>query len=246
MAYDNIDFQIVTESLAHGLEEKVRVVESLVPSWNFIIIFSAVLIFVLNKQFAPKRLRLFASMFYQNLDTEKMTREWNPLTSLMGFSVAIAYIALLTLFIQKSLVIYTGNVEFYNDPVFYMEICLYVSAFILVRYLFVNATGWIFNTQVASQRQAIVHLSMMLTMTGFFVLHMLVMVFYPIKSCAIAGLVVILFFSAFRIIKTFIEFQFLIKNEIIKIFLYFCTLEIIPISVAVTMVFRFAATNSVL
>lgn len=246
MTIHDIGFQFVTENVANSLDEKVRVLENVAPSWNFVVIFSAILGLVLIKQFAPKRLRLITSMLYQSTDIEKMTREWNPLTTVGGFIIATSYIALVSLFIQKSILIYNGNSILYGGSDFFLEACIFTSAYILVQYLIINITGWMFNTQIASQHQAITHLSMATTLNLFFAVLLLVMTFYPIRLCVIIGMVVIIIFSCVRLAKTFIEFQFLIKGETLKIFLYFCTLEIIPLSVALTMVFRMIATNSVL
>ena len=241
-----IGFQIVTENTTNSLDEKVRVLENVAPSWNFVVIFSAILGLVLIKQFAPKRLKLVMSMLYQSSDIEKMTREWNPLTSVSGFIIAASYIALVSLFIQKTVLICNGNRILYGDGCFYIESCIFTAAFILVRYLIINITGWLFNAQVASQHQAITHLSMSATLNFVFSMLLLVMAFYPMKLFAVAGLVIIMVFTGIRLAKTFVEFQIFIKGETLKIFLYLCTLEIIPFSVALTMVFRLIATDSVL
>ena len=52
--------------------------------------------------------------------------------------------------------------------------------------------------------------------------------------------------NGIRIIKTFFEFQILSKMNLLNIFLYFCTLEIIPLAVAITMLCRLIVTNCVL
>lgn len=242
----DIGFQIITENTAKSLDEKVRIMESVAPSWNFVVIFSAILGLALIKHFAPKRLKFVMSMLYQSSDTEKMTREWNPLTSISGFIIAASYIALVSLLIQKSVLIYNGNSILYGGCDFYLEACVFTSAYILVQYLFINIYGWLFNTQVASQHQAITHLSMATTLNPVLSMLLLVMAFYPMKVFAITGLVIIIIFTGIRIAKTFVEFQFFIKGETLNIFLYLCTLEIIPFSVALTMIFRMIATDSVL
>ena len=242
----DIGFQIITENTTDILDEKVRILENVAPSWTFVVIFSAILGLVLIKQFAPKRLKVITSMLYQSSDIEKMTREWNPLTSVSGFIIAVSYIALVSLFIQKSILICSGNSILYGGSDFYVETCIFTSAYILVQYLIINVIGWLFNTQVASQHQAITHLSMATTLSLIFSMLLLIMAFYPIKLCAIAGLVIIMIFTSIRLTKTFAEFQFLIKGETLNIFLYLCTLEIIPFAVALTMVIRMIATGSVL
>ena len=246
MANDNVDFQLVTENIAGTLDEKVRLVDGVLSSYNFIVILSVMAVLALCKQFAPNRFGAIISMFYHSSDTERMTREWNPLTSLTGFSVSVSYIALLALFVQKSVLILNGNIRLYGGVDFFFEACLFASAFVLVRYLFINLIGWMFCTQSASQHHAIIHIAMMASMNFVLLPLVLVLTFYQSKFWLFLGISIMAVFNAYRIVKTFIDFQFLIKNETLKNFLYFCTLEIIPISVAFTMAFRLVATNSVL
>ncbi len=246
MTNDTIGFQLVTENIASTLDEKVRFADGALASYNFIVILSAVAVMVLCKQFAPGRLGAIISAFYRRSDTEKMTREWNSPTSLTGFLMAASYIVLLALFIQKSVLIFNGDTFLYGGTDFFLKVCLFVSAFVSVRYLFINVNGWVFNTQPASQHHATIHVSMMTSMNFVLMALVLVLTFYQSMICVILGIIILAVIYIYRIGKTFIDLQYLIKNETLKIFLYLCTLEIIPISVAFTMAFRLIATNSVL
>ncbi|MCQ2319370.1 MAG: DUF4271 domain-containing protein [Bacteroidales bacterium] len=241
-----VDFQLVTKNIASTLDEKVRLVDGALASYNFIVILSAMAVMVLCKQFAPGRLGAFISTLYHRCDAEKMTREWNSPASLTGFLMTASYIALLALFIQKSAMVFGGGTSLYGGAGFFLEACLFVSAFVLVRYLFININGWIFGTQPASQRHAIIHISMMTSMNFVLMTLTLILTFYQSKFWVILGIVIIIAMNIYRVVKTFIYLQILIKNGTLKNFLYLCTLEIIPISVAFTMAFRLIATNSVL
>ena len=84
---DTIDFQMVTENVASTLEPSLRVVEYISPSWNFIIVFMAMLFMVLNKQLYNMRFRMMLSVLTQSSDSERMMREWNPIVSFNGFTV---------------------------------------------------------------------------------------------------------------------------------------------------------------
>jgi len=246
MSIQDIGFQVVTDNVAESLEEKVRVLVDVAPSWNFAVIFSTVLLLVLVKQFAPKRLKLISSMLYQSYDIERATREWNILSSFSSFTIAVSYVALLSLFIQKSILIFNGNNILYDDSNFYLEVCVFISAFILVRYLFINIVGWLFNTQAASQHHAVAYLSMAVPTNFILIVLLLIMSFNPMRFFVIIGFVVFIILTCIRLVKTFAEIQLLIKCDILKNFLYFCTLEIIPLSIAITMMFRFIVTDSVL
>ena len=47
---DSIEFQLVTENIASVVDPQLRVVGSVSPYWNFIVVFAAMLIMVFNKQ----------------------------------------------------------------------------------------------------------------------------------------------------------------------------------------------------
>ena len=118
---DSIDFQIVTENLATVLEPKPRVLDNLIPTWNIIIVMLAMLILVLNKQLFAQRFKMF-SLTTKPADVDKLTREWNPIASLGGMSVAIIYIALISLLVQKIVMVFSDNHILYSGISFYLEI----------------------------------------------------------------------------------------------------------------------------
>ncbi|MCQ2316691.1 MAG: DUF4271 domain-containing protein [Bacteroidales bacterium] len=242
----NVDFQLVTENIASNLDEKTRILENVAPSWNFVVIFSVILGLVLVKQFAAGRMGLVLSMLYQNPDTEKVTRGWNPFTSMTSLLITASYIALTALLIQRAMLVFNGNTTLYGGSDFYLEACIFTSAYIIVQYLLINMAGWLFDTRPASLHHSMTHLSMAMSMNFALVLLLLIMSFYPTKFFAVIGLIIFLIFNTIRLIKTFVDLHFLIKGETSKIFLYLCTLEILPFSVALTMVFRLIATDSVL
>ena len=243
---DTIDFQIITENIASMLEPHVRLVEYISPSWNFIVVFMAMLFVVLNKQLYYLRFRMMLSVLMQPSDTDKMTREWNPIISINGLTVFVSYIALLALIVQKIIVVYSGNTILYNNFSFYIDICTFITAVCVLQYLMVSLYGWLFGIEAATTHQEVIHLSTMTILNIVMIVFALIIIFYPIKFILIITISIILIIMAIRIIKTFFEFQILSKMNLLNNFLYFCTLEIAPIAIAITMMCRLIVNDCVI
>lgn len=240
------DFQIVTENIASTLEPNVRVVEYISPSWNILIVFIAMIFMVLNKQLYAARFRVMLFGLLQTSDSEKMTREWNPITSINGLTIFLSYVAVMAIIVQKIILVFSENPMFYDGFGFYLDICSFIMAYLIIQYLFVTFYGWLFPLEAATTHQEVMHLSTMTMLTIIMIVFGLVVLFYPTKIILIITSAIILIITAFRIIKTFFEFQILSKRNLFNIFLYFCTLEIIPLSVAVMMLCRLIVTDCVL
>jgi len=242
---DSMGFQFVVENAASVMEPKLRVLDNAVPTWSVIIVVAALLVLVLNKHILAQRFRLF-SLSAKLADVDKITREWNPITSFTGLSVVLIYIALLSLLVQKAVLVLSGNTILYSGFDFYMDICVFVAAYLILQYLFTNLFGWIFGFEKASMHHEIAHLSTMVFLNVILVVFALTAFFYPTKIIMMITSAIILIITIIRIIKTFFEVQILSKMNLFNNFLYFCILEIIPISVVVTMMSRLIATDCVL
>lgn len=241
-----VDFQIVTENVASTLEPSLRVVEYISPGWNFLIVFLAMVFMVLNKQLYAARFRVMVFGLLQKSDSERMTREWNPIASVNGLTVFLSYVAVLALIVQKIILVFSGNPAYYDGFGYYLDICSFIMAYLIIQYLFVTFYGWLFGLESATAHQEVTHLSTMTLLTVVLIVMGLVVLFYPTKIILIITSAIILIITAFRIIKTFFEFQILSKRNLFNNFLYFCTLEIIPLSVAITMLCRLIVTDCVL
>lgn len=243
---DIIEYQLVTENVATTLEPNLRVVEYISPSWNFIVVFAAIILMLFNKQLFTQRFRMMLSVLSMSSDCDRMTREWNPIVSVNGLTVFVSYVALLALVVQKIILVFSRNIILYSGFGFYMDVCVFIMAFMIIQYLIVTLYGWLFGIEAATTHHEVAHLSTMTVLNIVMSFFGLIIIFYPIKIILIVTSVIILIIMGIRIIKTFFEFQILSKMNLLNIFLYFCTLEIIPLSVAITMICRLVVTDCVL
>ena len=243
---DTIDFQVVTESITSMLEPRLREIEYVSPSWNFIVVLLAMLLLVINKQLYTLRFHFMLSLLLQNSDTDKMTREWNPIVSLNGFTIFVSYIAMMALLVQKIVLIYSGNTILYSGWDFYVDVCLFIATILILQYLFISLYGWLFNIETATNHHEVKHLSSMTSLNIMMIVFGLIILFYPVKAILIIIISILLIMTGVRIIKTFFEFQILSKMNLLNIFLYLCSLEIIPLAVAMTMGYRLIVSDCVL
>lgn len=242
---DSIDYQIVTESLTSVLEPRPRVLDNLIPTWNVIIVLAAVLVMVLNKQLFAQRFKVF-SLLTKSADVDKITREWNPIASFNGLSIVVTYIALLSLLVQKIVLVFSGNGILYSGFGFYLEICAFVALYLLLQYLFASLFGWLFGFEKAAMHHEIAHLTVAASLDVILTVFVFITFFYPTKIILIIIASIVLIITGIRIFNTFFEVQILSKMNLFNNFLYFCTLEIIPITVAIIMMSRLIATDCVL
>ena len=243
---DSIDFQFVVENVASAMEPVPRILDNMIPTWNIIIVFMSLLFVVLNKQLYHMRFSVLLLELTQSSDSVRMTREKNPVLSLNGLTVFVSYVAMLSMIIQKIIVIYSGNTILYNNFGFYLDICTFIAFVCIIQYLIATLFGWLFGMSNATTHHEITLISTMALLNVVMVFLCLIILFYPIKIVLIISISIILIITAIRIIKTFFEVQILSKMNLFNNFLYFCTLEIIPISIAVTMMCRLIATDCVL
>ena len=233
---DTIDFQIVTENISSVLEPQARVVENISPSWNFIVVFFAMLFVLLNKQLYYMRFRMMLSVLTHPSDNDRTN----------GLTVFVSYIAMLALVVQKIIVIYSGKPLLYNNFSFYLDICAFIALVCILRHLVISLYGWLFDVENATTHHEMILISSMTVINMVMIVLGLMIICYPTKFILILTFSIVLIIMAIRIIKTFFDFQILSKMNLLNNFLYFCTLEIIPLSVAITMLYRLIVTDCVL
>ena len=124
--------------------------------------------------------------------------------------------------------------------------CAFIALLCILQYIVISLYGWLFDIETATTHEEVMHLSTMSIIDIALIILGLIMIFYPTKFILIFISIIILIINGIRIIKTFFDFQMLSKMNLLNNFLYFCTLEIIPLSVAITMMCRLIVTNCVL
>ena len=96
----------ITSGFEGVISPMVRVTHEVLSGWNLIVLAAVLLLVVINKQLYPRQFRQLLSVPGGVAHTNQLLREWTPTRSFIGFSFLISYILVISLFVQKTCVIF--------------------------------------------------------------------------------------------------------------------------------------------
>lgn len=233
------DFRFVTEKPSNYQGPQIRNIHYIASGWNFIVLLFVVILFIFDKIITPQKLRALMTLPFQKGNLEKYVRENNPMSSITCFFVFISFIALFSLFVQKIFVIYTGNEILYNGFGFYLDVFTFITLLYLVNYLVTVFYWWLFKLSSISRYQITLHISTLALYDMVLIPILMIIFFYPHKIFCIIGMIIMIILFIIKMIKTLFEILFLSKLNFVNIFLYLCTLEILPLLAIIKMGYQF-------
>ena len=235
----------VTSGFNGVISPMARTTHEVLDGWNLVILAAVLLIVVINKQLYPRHFRQLLSVPGGVAHTNQLLREWTPTKSFIGFSFLASYIVVIALFLQKALVIFSRDVTQYNGFRFFLLVLAFVIGWISVRYIILSIMGWLFRQKDVFHRQTTVDLSIS-SYSSFVILFVLLLVLYIPNTIFVWVGIGILFVAALtKLILECIETRVYSKMPSFYIFLYFCTLEIIPLVLLLAAGMRYFTNNTV-
>lgn len=242
---DSVVPSFITTGFGSVISPMARVTREVLVGWNLLLLAAVLLLVVVNKQLYPRQFRQLLSVPGGVAHTNQLLREWTPTRSFIGFSFLLAYILVMTLFVQKTCVVFSRDVLTYNGFNTFGILLGCVTGWILVRYMILGLMGWLFNQKEVVIRQFTVQLSVS-TLCFLIIQPVLWLVLYIPNSIFVWTGIGILFVAALtRMTLEWIETRVLTKMPSFYIFLYFCTLELVPIILVLTAGMRFFSHNTV-
>lgn len=231
--YENFKFVTTTSCRYEGpMEREVTYVSA---TWNFVILFIVLIFMVLNKFMSQQHFSSVISMPFQN-GGDRTMRENPSLFNIASFSTIISFILLLSLFVQKIFIVYGGNRILHDNLDFFIDIATCVAAVFVFNYLAMSFYSWLFKTDALIHLHFAFHTSAMASGNLIFIPIILLLFFHPYKIFLILTLVILGLFFFATLIKLLIEVRMLSKINFVNIFLYLCTIEILPILVISKMI----------
>ena len=230
------DFKFITEKPNNSGGPQLREVSFVSAGWNFIILFVVMIVVVLNKFFAPQRFASIIVMPFQGGGGERMFRDNQSFFNIISLSIVASFVLMLSLFVHKVYVIYGDNDILHNNINFFFDIALVVTTVFIYNYLLTSFYSWLFKTDALIQLHVNLHVSTMATTNVLLIPIMMVLFFYPYRFLCMLIVVILLIFFAIRFIKLLIEVRMFSKLNFVNIFLYLCTVEILPILIIFKMV----------
>ena len=232
------DFKFVAEKPDGFGAPQLREVTYISAGWNFMILFAVMILMVVKRYFTSQNVFGTGKLPFQRGNVDKNLRETASSSMLVYASVIISSILLLSLFLQKTLVIYGANKILYDNFGFYTDVMCAVSAFFIFNYLLMTFYSWMFNNRNLLLYHVNLHISNLELVNMALVPILMILFFYPYKFLCILCVVLMLLVYVVRFINFFVEIRLLSKVSFVNIFLYLCTLEIIPIMVMFKMIYN--------
>ena len=215
--YEN--FKFVTEVSCHYGKPVEREVTYVSAAWNFVVLFVVLIFMVLNKFMSQQRVLSLVAMPFQNSGNERSMRDNPSFFNLASFLVIVSFVLMLSLFVQKIFIVYGGNRILHDNFDFFVDVTMCVSAILVFNYLLTSF-----------------HVTSMATCNLFLVPIILLLFFHPYKLFLILTLIILGVFFVITLVKLLIEVRMLSKLNFVNIFLYLCTVEILPIFVILKMI----------
>ena len=236
----------VTSGFEGVISPMERVTHEVLDGWNLIILAAVLLLVVVNKQLYPRQFRQLLSVPGGVAHTNQLLREWTPTRSFIGLAFLFSYIVVVALFLQKASVIFSRDLDTYNGFGFFSAACGFTALWILLRYLTLAITGWLFQQQEVVSRQITVDLSV--STYGFLVLMLVLLpiLYIPNSVFVWIGVGIVFAMALMRLFLSLMETKVFSKMPSFYIFLYFCSLEIVPLVLIFTAGMRFFAQSTVL
>ena len=231
--YEN--FKFVAETYCHYGKPVEREVTYVSAAWNFVILFVVMILMVLNKFMSQQRLSAVISKPFQNGSDRKMRD--NQTTFSPGYFLVVAsFVLMMSLFIQKIFVVYGGNRILHDNFDFFLNVVICVATIFVYNYLLTVFYGWLFKADSLIHLHFTSHVSSMAICNILLMPIILLMFFHPYKLFLIFTLILTAVFFVITLVKLLIEVRMLSKLNFVNIFLYLCTVEILPVLVISKMI----------
>ena len=230
------DFKFIMQKSGEWHGPQLRDVSFVSAGWNFMVLFVVMIVVVLNKFFAPGRYASMMAMIFQNGGNEKIIRENHTFFNIISLSNVAAFVLMLSMFVQKIYVIYGGNDILHNNISFLFDIALVVATVFIFNYLITVFYSWLFKSDALLHIHVNLHISIMAAGNVVLIPLMMILFFYPYKVLCILILVILSVLFFVRFVKLLIEVRMFSKLNFVNIFLYLCTVEILPVLMIAKMI----------
>ena len=245
LARDSVVPSFITSGFNGTLSPLPRMTYEILQGWNLALLGLMLLLIVLNKQLYPRQFRQVLSVPGGVAHTNQLLREWNPMRSFLCMSFTLGYILLMTLFVQKSCVVLSHDVQTYNNLKMFSVLGAATAGWVLLRHLTLRVVNWLFDTHDTLDRQMTVQFSVSIFTLFIMVPVTLLLLYNPTKYFIWIGFAVLSVAAIIRLVIGILETRVSTKIPAFYIFLYFCALEIAPVATLVTAGLRYFSHGSV-
>jgi len=212
--------------------------------WISISIFACLVLFSITRFLYFRRLgQVFKAVFVNRL-LSQINRESNIKKE------GITLLLLIVFFISTSLFIYKTSINYFdfdwlgmNPSIsFFFLILLIVFAYYFAKLILIKFIGYVFNTQQETNDYLIYNLIFLLVIGNVLLIPVIIQNYISNIVGFYFAICFLLLSEAYRITKAVISLFSYSKFSVLFIFLYLCTVEIIPVMIAYKVLINFIIT----
>jgi len=211
------------------------------PDWILGILLVCFILLAWVQVFYRRRLRQILMSPYSKRFLSQLVRDGDLFTERISLALGILYIITTSLFIYQAWVLFfeKESVILVNGVLLFALINFGVLCFWILKIGLINFLSLVFKTQNTS-REYILNILIFNILTGILLLPMLVLAVY-LKSVAFLWICTSIFslFFLFRLIRGFLIGISIRKFSYLFLFVYLCSLEILPLVVLLKIVLKY-------
>ena len=210
------------------------------PEWILWVYLGMFFILALVQLLFFQRFQLLIQAYFSSRSLNQLIREGDPFNERISIALSAIYVMSIAMVIFQVLKLLFHQSNFFI-PGFqlYLLICLAVVGFWALKLLIMNFLSIIFMTEKTNNEYKL-NILTTISFLGFLLLPILVFTVYLKSSWLIyTCLILIILASLFRLAKGFIIGISLTKFSYFFLFVYLCTLEILPLLVAAKLIQKY-------
>jgi len=210
------------------------------PAWIFWIYFGMFIILAWVQLLFFQRFKLLIQANFSTRSLHQLIREGNLFNEWISIALSVIYVMSIAMVVSQVLKLLIHPFNFMiPDFQLFMLLCLAVVGFWALKLLIMNFLSIIFMTERTNNEYKL-NILTTISFLGFLLLPILVFTVYLKSSWLIyVCLGIIILASLFRLIKGFIIGISLAKFSYFFLFVYLCTLEILPLLIAAKLIQKY-------
>lgn len=207
-------------------KNKQQFTESL--SGIFVILLFALL--VLAKVSYPRRFQQFLLASLSNNGLNLLLREWSPARNILTYLFVFVYLSGLTLLISITADYFGGGIHITGHPLQDLLILFLITVIIVTgKYQTITWLSSVFNVRNSGIRYLSNHIIFSLITSLALIPILLSIIYNPSDITLLLAYLILLLIQVFRLIRSFVVGMSERGIHLFYLFVYLCTLEILPV-----------------
>lgn len=226
----------------HELKAKALKADERKPGegWVFVSLIGIFVLLLLTRRLNPKKLFVYLSAIYNRRAQNELFEEENLLSSPFSLILFVAFCLTTSLFTIKAIGLTPGGIiQEYGAFATFGVFALILMGVYTFKILFIQFVGVVFNIYPVARQYAF-NVYLLNNIMGLLLIPLVAIAYYsggPADTWAIyAGIALFIVFFVLRFLKSLSIEGIISPVNLLYLFLYLCTLEILPLLVAVKLI----------